>query len=213
MEPIRVMLIDDHPVVRGGIRSLLSEYSDIEVVGESDGGQEVTKTVTEARPDIILLDIRLAEQNGLKLASQFKQSHPELRIIVLTSHDDKDYLLQAMQVGVNGYLLKNASSEFLAQAIRDVYNGKRCLSPAMGVKALEQLGVSYQASMKMQLGLSEEELHVIKLIADGETSQGLSRTLYISERSVKRKTQVILEKLGANNRAQAVAVAYKRGLL
>lgn len=213
LEPIRVMLIDDHPVVRRGLRSLLSQYPDMEVVGESDGGPDVMQVVNEARPDIILLDIRLADRNGLRLAKTLRQTHPQLRIIVLTSYEDKDYLLQAVQAGIRGYLLKSASAEFLAQAIRDVRAGEWSLSPTMGGKALENLGAVQQASLNFQSGLTDEELHLLRLIADGETNQNIAQTLYLSERSVKRKTQVVLEKLGATNRAQAVAEAFRRGLL
>lgn len=213
MAPIRVMLVDDHPVIRRGLLSLLSQYPDILVVGESDGGVEVIQSVIESQPDVILLDIRLVGRSGLDLARQLGRSHPDSQIIILTSYDDETYLLQASQASVHGYLLKSTSAEILADTIRAVHAGEHRLSPSLAGKALEQLATVNRALILSGSRLSEQELSLLKLIADGVKVQEIAQTLYLSERSVKRKTQEILEKLGATSRAQAVAEAFRRGLL
>ena len=209
----QVLVVDDHPVVRQGLSSLLSEYPDIQMVGESDGGPGVLGLIAELHPDVVLLDVRLVNHSGLDLAKHLRRSQPEVRIIILTSHDDDSYLLEAARAGVHGYLLKSASAEVLADTIRAVRAGERRLSPILADKAFEQLETLSQAQVRADSGLSDQEIQLLQLLADGATTQAIGRTLYLSERTIKRKTQDILTKLGASSRAQAVAEAFKRGLL
>jgi DNA-binding NarL/FixJ family response regulator len=213
MEDTRVLLVDDHPVVRQGLRSLLSQYRDIRVIGEAEDGLIALELAAQLQPDVILLDIRLAGSSGLNLAQQLRRSRSDSRIIILTSYDDEGYLLQAAQAGVYGYLLKSASAEILAEAIRAVHRGERRLSPTLADKALEQLETLSQAQLQSEAGLSEQELELLQLIAEGETTQDMAQILYLSERTIKRKIQDVLNKLDAANRAQAVAEAFKRGLI
>lgn len=209
----RVMVVDDHPVVRQGLRSLLSQYPDIQVVGEADVAPLALELIDELRPDVVLLDIRLAGPSGLDLARQLRRSRFDSRVIILTSHDDEAYLLEAAQAGVYGYLLKSASAEVLADTIRAVHAGERRLSPMLAGKALEQLETLSRAQVRAESGLSDQELQLLQLFADGASTQDMAQSLYLSERTVKRKIQDILTKLGAASRAQAVAEAFKRGLL
>ena len=209
----RVLIVDDHPVVRQGLRSLLSQYPDIQVVGEADGSPAALGLIADLRPDVVLLDIRLAGPSGLELARQLRRSGAEARVIILTSHDDEAYLMEAAQAGVHGYLLKSASAELLAEAIRAVHAGEHRLSPALVSKALEQLEALSRAQAQAESGLSDQELQLLRLLADGADTQDMARALYLSERTVKRKLQDILDKLGAATRAQAVAEAFKRVLL
>ncbi len=209
----RVLIVDDHPVVRQGLRSLLAEYSDIQVVGETEGGSAFLELVVQLQPDVILLDIRLAGSSGLDLARQLRSMSSEARVIILTSYDDEIYLREAAQAGVHGYLLKSASAEVLADAIRAVHAGERRISPALVNKVMQQLETLSRAQAQAASGLSDQELRLLRLIAEGVSTPDIVRTLYLSERTVKRKIQDILTKLGATSRAQAVAEAYKRGLL
>ncbi len=209
----RVLIVDDHPVVRQGLRSLLAEYSDIQVVGETEGGPEFLELVDQLQPDVILLDIRLVGSSGLDLARQLRSMSSEARVIILTSYDDEIYLREAAQAGVHGYLLKSASAEVLADAIRAVHAGERRISPALVNKVMQQLETLSRAQAQAASGLSDQELRLLRLIAEGVSTPDIVRTLYLSERTVKRKIQDILTKLGATSRAQAVAEAYKRGLL
>jgi DNA-binding NarL/FixJ family response regulator len=213
MQPIRVLVVDDHPVIRQGLRSLLSQYPDIQVIGEAEGKVVALELIAELQPDIVLLDIRLSGPSGLELARQLRRSQSRSRVIILTSHDDEAYLLEAAQAGVHGYLLKSASAEVLADAIRAVHAGQRRLGPIVAGKALEQLEALSRARLRAESGLSDQELQLLQLLADGASTQDMIRALYLSERTIKRKVQDILTKLGASSRAQAVAEAFKRGLL
>jgi len=213
MDTTRVVLIDDHPVVRQGLQSLLSQYPDIQVVGEAGNNPDALELIAEVHPDIILLDIRLLNQNGLSVARQLHRSGNKSRVIVLTSHEDESYLLEAAQSGVYGYLLKSASAEVLADSIRAVQRGERRLSPKLVGSAMKQLVALSQSQMMDDSGLADQELQILKMIADGMNTLEMADSLYLSERTIKRKIQDILIKLGAGSRAQAVAEALKRGLI
>ncbi|HET7091042.1 MAG TPA: response regulator transcription factor [Anaerolineae bacterium] len=209
----RVLVVDDHPVVRQGLRSLLSQYPGIQVIGEAESGPAALELVAKLQPDVVLLDIRLAGPSGLDVARQLRRSQPNVRVIILTSHDDEAYLIEAAQAGVHGYLLKSASAELLAEAIVAVHAGESRLSPALVRKTLEQLEALSRAQAQSESGLSDQELQLLQLLATGASTQRMAQSLYLSERTVKRKIQDILTKLGAASRAQAVAEAFKRGLL
>ncbi|MFQ5611153.1 MAG: response regulator [Anaerolineae bacterium] len=213
METTRVLIVDDHPVVRQGLRSLLAEYPNIQVVGETAGGPATVDLVAGLEPDVILMDIRLAGPSGLDLARQLRRAGSEARVIILTSYDKDAYLLEAAQAGAFGYLLKNASAEVLVDTIQAVKRGEHRLSPSLAGKALQQLETLSRAQVQSKAGLSDHELQLLQLIADGATTRDMAGALYLSERTVKRKVQDVLDKLGATNRAQAVAEAFKRGLL
>lgn len=213
MEPIRVLVVDDHPVVRRGLESLLAQYEEFQVVGSTDGREGLVPLVQELHPDVVLLDIRLGELNGLELARQLNRSGHPCRVIILSSYDDEAYLAQAAKAGVWGYLLKSASPEVLADAIRSVYRGQKCLFPSLGGKALDQLATMSRKWAQAKSGLTEQELRLLELMADGASVQEIAAALFLSERSVKRRTQAVIEKLGAANRTQAVAEAFRRGIL
>ena len=210
---IRVLIVDDHPVVRHGLRSLLSQYPDIELVGEAEGGPAALELVESHRPDVVLMDVRLVGPNGLALAQRIQRSPSEVRVIILTSYDDQSYLLRAAQAGVHGYLLKSASDDVLVDTIRAVHRGERRISPELIDQVLEQLVALSRTQLQSESGLSEQEFYILQLMAQGASTGDMVRELYLSERTIKRKVQDILSKLGATNRAQAVAEAYERGLL
>jgi DNA-binding NarL/FixJ family response regulator len=213
MDAIRVLLIDDHPVVRLGLRSLLTQHPLVEVIGEAEDSSKALEMVARLEPDVALVDVRLGDANGIDLARQLHRLHPSTRIIILTSYDDEGFLLEAAQAGVHGYMLKSASTEVLAEAISAVHAGERRLSPTLAGKALGHLETLSRAQARSESGLSDQEFQLLRLIADGASTQEIAQILYWSERTIKRKTQDILLKLGATSRAQAVAEAYKRGLL
>ncbi|MEA4906536.1 MAG: response regulator transcription factor [Chloroflexi bacterium] len=213
MGPIRILIVDDHQVVRQGIRSLLSEYAEIQVAGESDGGPATLAQCAELRPDVVLLDIKLADANGLVLGRSLMRQQPELKIIILTSYDNEEYLIDAIRSGMSGYLLKNSSAEILVDTIRAVQNGERRICKDLMTTALntmEQLG---RKRLLDASGLDEEDYQLLRLLAGGANNEELANKLYMSERTVKRKLQELLAKLHASSRAQAVAEGYKRGIL
>lgn len=213
MDPIRVLLVDDHPIVRQGVRSVLASHPDIAVVGEADSAMALFAGLTERRPDVILLDVRLPGLNGVEIAQRLKREWPAVKVIILTTYEDEEYLFGALRVGAEGYLLKSASPEVLASAIRQVAAGERLLSPALVGKVMREFGELARARAQVEAGLSPQEIEVLRLIAAGATNREIADRLYWSEVTVKRKVQDILEKLGVANRPQAVAEALRRGLL
>jgi two-component system, NarL family, response regulator DevR len=209
---IRVLIVDDHPVVRQGLRSLLSQFSMIEVVGEAGDISTALTLLREAKPEVVLLDIRLGNENGIDLAQHIRRIEWPTRVIVLSSFEDSANLSLAAKAGVYGYLSKSTSPELLVEAIQAVHAGERRLSPSVGGKALEQLESLSNLQVQAEIGLSDQEIQILDLITEGASTDDMRKKLYLSERTIKRKIQDILTKLGATNRAQAVAEGFKRGL-
>ena len=208
---IRILIADDHPVVRHGIRSLLAGHPDLEVVGEAEDGTEIMPRLTETQTDVILLDIKMQVKSGIEAARQVSHSFPKVKIIILTTYDDESYLQQALEAGVHGYLLKSESHENLAEAIRAVMAGERLLSPSLVSTVLKNYQIMAQEQARQQAGLTSQDLELLECIAQGASTRELAKKFYWSEATVKRKIQEILEKLGASNRPQAIAEAVRRG--
>ncbi len=213
MERIRILIADDHPIVRQGIRSLLTQYDDLEVVGEAGTGPAVLQQAARLKPDVILLDVRMTGANGIEIARQLRREHPEIRIIILTTYDDEKYLYGALQVGAQAYLLKDVSLETLPAAIRAVYQGERLLSPLLVDKVLREFQSLAIEKLRRDAGLSEEELRILRAMAEGANNKEIAEEFFWSEVTVKKKVQEILVKLNAENRTQAVAQAIRQGLI
>jgi DNA-binding NarL/FixJ family response regulator len=213
LAPIRVLIVDDHPMVRRGLRSLLSSYSDIEVVGEAEDGTAALQAATELYPHVILLDIQMFGVDGIEIASRILRNAPQVKIIILTAYDNDEYVLGAFRAGAYAYLLKNSSDETVVETIRLVQQGRRLLSPSLMDQVLRQLHILAQAQASGEHKLSQDEVHVLAQIANGATNEEIAREIHWSERTVKRKIEEIAIKLGARNRAQAVAIAIKEGLI
>lgn len=213
MSVIRVMIVDDHPIVRQGVRSVLANHADIQVVGEADSAATLFAIVDSLKPDVILLDIRMPGQSGIEVTQRLKRDYPNLRVIILTTYDDDEYLFGALRAGAEGYMLKSASQESLADSIRQVARGERLLSPDLVGKIMREFRNLANDKARAESGLTDQELQVLRMIAAGATNKEIAEKLYWSEVTVKRKVQDILEKMGVANRAQAVAEAGKRGLL
>lgn len=209
---IRVFIVDDHPVVRRGIAGLLAEYPDMQVVGESEGGPGVLEQCAALTPDIVLLDIKLQSGDGLSICRALRKSQPGLRIVMLTSYDEETYLLEALRLGAQGYLLKSSSPEILVDTLRAVQAGERRISSRLMTAALRSIEQS-ERERALAAGLDEEEHQLLRLLAAGADNRAIAEQLFMSERTVKRKLQDLLDKLGAATRAQAVAEGYKRGIL
>jgi DNA-binding NarL/FixJ family response regulator len=211
--PIRVLLVDDHAIFRRGLRSLLAEEKDIAVVGEADGGAAALAAVAKETPDVVTLDIRLGDIDGIQIAHRLSRSYPSVRTIILSTYEDRQYLLGALQAGAYAYLLKSNSFDILPRAIRAVHSGKRLLAPELVPHVLED----YQRLSKLQViqecGLSSQEVEVLRSLASGDGSRVIAQQLRLSEITVKRKVKEIAEKLNAKNRTQAVAEAIRRGIV
>jgi DNA-binding NarL/FixJ family response regulator len=213
MTTIRLLVVDDHQLVRKGIRSLLINHPDIEIVGEAENGAAALKQIQACTPDIVLLDIRMPGMDGIEVIRQLHHTRPDVKIIILTTYDDEAYITGAFEVGVHGYLLKNISHEVLADAIRSVHAGESQLSPDLMGKVLRQFAEMARVQKQDFSGLTEEELHLIHLVADGKSNRAIAKIMFWSETTVKRRVQELFEKLGVENRVQAAAEAGKRGLL
>jgi DNA-binding NarL/FixJ family response regulator len=213
MGPIRVVIVDDHPIVRQGVKNVLAYYDDIQVVGEAESAIELFRNLDIFSPTLILMDIRMPGSSGIDLTRRVKQKNEGIKVIILTTYDDDEFLVKAISAGAEGYLLKSASPAVLAAAIRRVAQGERLISPSLMDSMLREFQEMSQADNERRSGLTQEELEIVQLIADGATNREIAQKLYVSSVTVKRKVQEIMEKLDASNRAQAAAEAARRGLV
>ncbi len=209
--PIRILIADDHPVVRHGLRSLLGGHHDLAVVGEVADGAEVMPWLADHQADVILLDIQMRGQNGLDTARRVRAMYPPIRIVILTTYDDASYLREALAIGVDGFLLKSMSHETLPNSIRAVTRGEKLLSPSLVSMVMSDYHVMAQEQARREVGLGPEELEMLAAMAEGASNKDLAERFFWSEATVKRKVEEIIGKLGTANRTQAVAEAIRRG--
>lgn len=213
MDAIRILIADDHAMVRRGLRSLLSAYPDLEIVGEAEQGAAALRMTLELKPDIVLLDILMPGPDGVEVAQQIHREFPDCRVMILTAYENQEYVVRALRAGAYAYLLKSAADENLVESIRLVHQGKHLLSPELIDQVMREFQVLAQGVAVAESGLSQEDLAVLGLIARGATNEEIAQEMFWSERTVKRKVEEITGKLEARNRAQAVAEAIKRGLI
>ncbi|MBI4790307.1 MAG: response regulator transcription factor [Chloroflexi bacterium] len=211
-ESIRVLIADDHPIVRAGLRALLLSEAGIECVGEAADGKEAVQQARWLQPDVILLDLVMPNQDGLEAIREIKQENPAARILVLTSFAEDDKVLPAIKAGAQGYLLKDASPQTLLQAIRDVYRGKAWLEPGVASKLIQEL-VQPTQPPSARSPLTGRETQVLALVARGWSNQEIAEALVISERTVRVHISNILSKLHLPNRTQAALHALREGLV
>jgi len=227
-EPIRVVLADDHAVVRKGIREFLEEEGDIVVVAEAADGAQAVSLVVEHRPDVAVLDVQMPGMGGIEATRQIKAQCPAVRVLILTAYDDDPYIFALLHAGANGYILKTADSAELVRALRAVHRGESALDSAVTHKVVQHLttgrpsaplsnGVPGQAMAEPRSGaawaeaLTEREVDVLRLAAKGLTNKAIGHTLGISNRTVQGHLANIYGKLGVNSRTEAVTQALKQG--
>jgi NarL family two-component system response regulator LiaR len=209
--PIRILIADDHAVVREGLRALIEAKPDMELVGEAEDGVEAVLMARSLKPDVILLDLLMPRMDGIEAIGEIKQENPHARILILTSFAADDKVFPAIKAGALGYLLKDSSSQALIQAIREVYRGESSLHPTIARKLIREILRPSTAAPAENL-LTEREVAVLKLIARGLSNQEIAETLVISERTVSSHVSNILEKLHLANRTQAAVYALREGL-
>ena len=210
-QPIRVVLADDHAVVRKGIREFL-EQGDVTVVAEATDGTEAVALVAEYQPDVAVLDIQMPGMTGIEATRHIKAEYPEVRVLILTAYDDDPYVFALLQAGASGYVLKTASSGDLVNAVRAVYRGESALDPAVTQKVVQQLAAGRPLGAKTSVeALTQREVEVLRLAAKGLTNKAIGQTLGISDRTVQGHLANIYGKLTVSSRTQAVTEALKLG--
>jgi len=211
-DKVRVLLADDHAVVRKGIREFLEEAGDIEVVAEVGDGAEALRLVEERRPDVAVLDIRMPQVTGVEAARRIKERFPEVKVLILTAYDDDPYVFALLQAGADGYVLKTANSDELIVAVRTVYRGGTALSPEIASKVVRQAVSGRPEGADSQIeALTDRELDVLRLAARGLTNRAIGHELGISHRTVQGHLQSVYGKLAVSSRTEAVTEALRRG--
>jgi DNA-binding NarL/FixJ family response regulator len=203
---IRILVVDDHPVVREGLVSGLGDAPDFEIVGAVGSAEEAVALAGTLRPEVVLLDLELPGTSGVDAIPRLLQAHPSVKVLVLTAYDTEERVMGSIRAGARGYVLKGASLEEIGRAIRAIASGGSYLEPRVASRVISGMG-------RRSALLSPRERQVLRLVAEGLSTKQIARKLAITERTVKFHVASILNKLGADNRAQAVAVATQRGLL
>lgn len=202
--PIKILIADDHPVVREGLVALINRRPDMVVVAEASNGREAVAEFLLHRPDVALVDLRMPEMDGADAIAAIRERAPAARVVVLTTYDDDEDIQRALRAGAKAYLLKDAPREELLACIHAVHEGRTLIPPAIAAKLAEHVGAST---------LTSRELEVLCLVADGNSNKVIARTLFITEGTVKSHINAMLRKLDAADRTQAVTIALKRGIL
>ncbi|MCH7983069.1 MAG: response regulator transcription factor [Chloroflexi bacterium] len=209
--PIRVLIADDHPVVRSGLRALIETETGMEIVGDAADGKEAIEKAGQLLPDIVLLDLMMPGVSGLEAIEGIRQHNSDIHILVLTSFDQDDLLFPAIKAGAHGYLLKDSSPEDLLRAIRQVSRGESSLHPTIARKLIREFSGSAQET-NPAVPLSKREHDVLELLALGLSNQEIANSLTISERTARKHVSNILDKLHVSNRTQAALFAVHRGI-
>ena len=212
---IRLLLVDDHAVVRSGLKMLLASEGDVEIVGEAGSGTEAVAVAGSVQPDVILMDIGLPDMTGIEAARIIKSKFPKIAIVALTIHEDEEYFFKMLEAGASGYVPKRAAPEELLTAIRTAALGEVYLYPSLAkLLVKDYLSQEHAVENKLALdGLTEREQEVLSLLADGATNENIADTLVISPKTVERHRENIMNKLNLHSRAELVRYAIRKGII
>jgi two-component system, NarL family, response regulator NreC len=215
MDKIRVMVVDDHTIVREGVRLLLEAQQDIEVVGEAADGQEALAQMRQLNPNLVLMDIQMPNMNGLEATRAIKQEYPDTHILALTMYESDDYFFQVLNAGASGYVLKKAASSDLLAAIRAAHQGDVFLYPSVARRLVSDYLTRVRSGEEKSSydGLTDRERQVLKLVAEGHTNQAIAEKLVISASTVQTHRARIMQRLNLHNRAELISYARRKGLL
>jgi len=209
----RIILVDDHEVVRVGLKSLLERHSQFEVVGEASSAREAIEKTDRLRPDVVVMDIRLPGTSGIEACEQIIHKHPNVKVIMVTSYAEDEMLFSAIRAGASGYILKQIGSDDLVKALEAVGRGEALLDPAVTQRVFQEVRRSVKEGEASAFrNLSQQEKHVLLLVSEGKTNREISRQLFLGEGTVRNYVSSVLSKLGVNNRAEAAAYAVEHNL-
>jgi DNA-binding NarL/FixJ family response regulator len=216
-DPIRTLIADDHELFRRGLRMVLDDEDDIEVLGEAGDGESAVAMAREHAPDVVVMDVRMPIRSGIEAARAIKEELPGTKILVLTISDEEDDLYEAIKAGANGYLLKEISIDEIGHAVRSVNGGQSLISPSMASKLLDEFAAMIKKEEEKEQvpapRLTPREMEVLQHVAQGMNNREIARTLFISENTVKNHVRNILEKLHLHSRMEAVVYAVREKLL
>lgn len=209
---INVMIVDDHKMIREGLRKILEFEAEIQVIEEADNGQECLKKLRSAKPDIILLDINMPVMNGIETLQALKKKRKKYKVLMLTVHNEVEYLLKAVDIGIDGYILKDSDSNELKRAINTVYNGEKFIQPSL-IPLLNSKLIARDLDKEKVEKLSDREIEVLKLVSIGMFNKEIGKKLDISERTVKNHMSSIFKKIDCTDRTQAAVFAIRNNLV
>ncbi len=209
----RILLVDDHEVVRLGLKSLLERHSQFEVVGEAGSSREALEQAAQLMPDVVVMDIRLPGQSGIEACAELVNRYPSLRVIMLTSYAEDEMLFSAIRAGASGYILKQIGGDDLVRALEAVGRGEALLDPAVTQRVFQEVRKAVKEEEASAFShLSQQEKHVLLLVSEGRTNREIAKALFLGEGTVRNYVSSILSKLGVNNRAEAAAYAVEHNL-
>lgn len=210
---IRVVIVDDHAMVREGLRTMLRHQEVLEIVGEAENGQQALQVVEEQRPDVVLLDIRLPDMSGLEVCRRIHERFPAVNAVMLTVNEDEHYVFEALRAGARGYLLKKVTDDELCRVLRSVVAGEVIVDPSLAGQMALRTAQAGLTGHGLSVKLTEREHEVLVSMAEGMNNAAIARHLHISEETVKTHVKAVLRKLGASDRTQAVSLALRAGIV
>ncbi len=215
MARTKVLIADDHAIVREGVRMILAKEPDIEVVGEAEDGRQALDLVEQRRPNVVIMDLSMPGMGGIEATKKVKEQHPGVNVLALTMHEDESYVFQLLRAGASGYVLKRAAAQDLVQAVRAAAKGEAFLYPSVARKVVEDYLKRVEAGEERERydGLTEREQEILTLIAGGLSNQHIAEKLYISIKTVQTHRAHVLEKLGLHDRTELVRYAIRKGLI
>jgi len=211
-QTVRILIADDHPIVREGLATVLSQEDDIKVVGQASNGSEAVSKAKELHPDIILMDLQMPEMDGVEAMQRIKEEAPDIGIIILTTYDTDDYIFRGIEAGARAYLLKDSPPEEVLKAIRAVHKGESIIQPRVASRLLDRFSQLSRAPAPEE-GLSQREIEVLQLIAKGAANKEIASQLFIGESTVKTHIIHIFNKLEVKDRTEAVTEAVRKGII